>query len=91
MEQNYLRVATTLLPRIPPRYSTGIFKRVDLSGLNSALPPPDGTVHGSSSCLAASASFQLVSSFRRAARGQLPFFFKAPRAEQIRGPAQLRG
>lgn len=54
-------------------------------------PSPNQTIHGSSSCLWASASSQLVSSFRQAASRQLPFFFKAPQAEQIRGPAQLRG
>lgn len=49
------------------------------------------TIHGSSSCLWASASSQLANSFRQAASRQLPFFFKAPQAEQIRGPAQFRG
>lgn len=34
---------------------------------------------------------QLVRSFRQAASRQLPFSFKAPQAEQIRSPAQLRG
>lgn len=54
-------------------------------------PSSNQTTHGSSSCLTASASSQLASSFRQAASRQLPFFFKAPQAEQIRGPAQLRG
>lgn len=54
-------------------------------------PSSNQTIHGSSSCLWASASSQLASSFRQAASRQLPFFFKAPQAEQIRGPAQLRG
>lgn len=49
------------------------------------------SIHGSFSCLWAIASFQLADSFRQAASRQLPFFFKAPQAEQIRGPAQLRG
>lgn len=68
-----------------------LFKQINPSRLISALPLPTKPSTDHPVVLTVSASSQLVSSFRQAASRQLPLFFKAPQAEQIRVPAQLKG
>lgn len=77
-------------------YSTEIFKKINpsrmtLTRMNSAfLAPSKPSMDHPAVCEQVLAPSLQTHSGRQLV-GKLPFFFKAPQAEQIRGPAQLRG